>query len=283
MAPPTYGDLGKAARDVFGKGYHFGVLKLDVKTKTPTGIEFSSGGSHNVESGKVVGTLESKYKKSEYGMTFTEKWNTDNVVGLEWSVQDQLAKGLKLSLESSFAPQSGKKSAKAKTEYKHEILSSNFDVDLDTGAPVIHGASVFGYNGWLAGYQMSFDTAKSKLLKSNFAVAYECKDFALHTTVNDGNQFNGSIYQKVDSNLETGIQLSWAAGSASNTTFGIGCKYNLDKDASLRAKVNNSFQVGLGYQQKLRDGVTLTLSTLIDAKNFNQGSHKVGLGLELEA
>jgi Eukaryotic porin len=65
--------------------------------------------------------------------------------------------------------------------------------------------------------------------------------------------FNGSVYQKVDSNLDTGIQVSWAAGSQ-NTTFGIGCKYSLDKDASLRAKVNNSFQIGLGYQQKLRDG-----------------------------
>lgn len=74
MAPPTYGDLGKAARDVFGKGYHFGVLKLDVKTKTPTGIEFSSGGSHNVESGKVVGTLETKYKKSEYGKFFLKDY-----------------------------------------------------------------------------------------------------------------------------------------------------------------------------------------------------------------
>ena len=30
MAPPKYGDLGKQASDVFGKGYHFGLLKLDV-------------------------------------------------------------------------------------------------------------------------------------------------------------------------------------------------------------------------------------------------------------
>lgn len=41
------------------------------------------------------------------GMTFTEKWNTDNIIGLEWAVQDQLAKGLKVSLDASFAPQSG--------------------------------------------------------------------------------------------------------------------------------------------------------------------------------
>ena len=33
MAPPTYSDLGKSARDVFGKGFHFGLLKLDVKVR----------------------------------------------------------------------------------------------------------------------------------------------------------------------------------------------------------------------------------------------------------
>ena len=49
-----------------------------------------------------------------------------------------------------------------------------------------------------------------------------------------------------------------------------------------RAKINNSSQIGLGYQQKIRDGVTITLSALIDGKNFNQGGHKVGLALELE-
>lgn len=69
----------------------------------------------------------------------------------------------------------------------------------------------------------------------------------------DGQEFGGSIYQKVSPQLETGIQLSWSAGS-NNTRFAIGAKYDLDKDASVRAKVNNASQIGLGYQQKLRDG-----------------------------
>lgn len=30
MAPPKFGDLGKQANDVFSKGYHFGLLKLEV-------------------------------------------------------------------------------------------------------------------------------------------------------------------------------------------------------------------------------------------------------------
>merc|ERR1712029_798566 len=97
--------------------------------------------------------------------------------------------------------------------------------------------------GWLGGYQMAFDTSKSQLTKNNFAIGYSAKDFTLHTNVNDGQVFGGSVHQKV----------------------------------------NNSSQVGLGYQQKLREGVTLCLSTLIDGKNFQQGGHRIGMSLELEA
>ncbi len=61
------------------------------------------------------------------------------------------------------------------------------------------------------------------------------------------------MYQKVDANLETGINVGWSSAK-NETSFGIGCKYELDKHASVRAKVNNSSHVGLGYQQKLRDG-----------------------------
>jgi hypothetical protein len=30
-------------------------------------------------------------------------------------------------------------------------------------------------------------------------------------------------------------------------------------------------------------GVKLTLSALVEGKNFNQGGHKIGLGLDVEA
>lgn len=69
----------------------------------------------------------------------------------------------------------------------------------------------------------------------------------------DGQEFGGSIYQRINSKLESAIQLAWSSGS-NNTKFGIGAKYDLDQDAALRAKVDNSSLVGLGYQQRLRDG-----------------------------
>ncbi|XP_054245401.1 voltage-dependent anion-selective channel protein 1 isoform X6 [Indicator indicator] len=204
--PPAYADLGKSARDVFNKGYGFGLIKLDLKTKSENGLEFTSSGSANTETSKVNGSLETKYKWVEYGLMFTEKWNTDNTLGTEITLEDQLARGLKLTFDSTFSPNTG----------------------------------------------------------------------------NDGTEFGGSIYQKVNNKLETAVQLAWTAGN-SNTRFGIAAKYQIDPDASFCAKVNNSSLIGLGYTQILKPGIKMTLSALLDGKNVNAGGHKLGLGLEFEA
>ncbi|MEQ2157654.1 hypothetical protein GOODEAATRI_003856, partial [Goodea atripinnis] len=195
-----------------------------------TNQEFNTTGSSNIDTGKASGNLETKYKMKELGLSVSQKWNTDNT----------------------------KKSGKLKTGYKRDFVNLGCDVDFE--GPIVHAAAVLGYEGWLAGYQMAFDTAKSKLSQNNFALGYKTGDFQLHTNVNDGTEFGGSIYQKVSDELETAVTLAWTAGS-NNTRFGIAAKYKLDKDASL----------------------SVTLSALIDGKNFNAGGHKVGMGFELEA
>ena len=220
MAPPKYGDLGKSSRDVFGKGYHFGLMKLDVKTKTNNGVEFNSSATNNSDSGKVSGDLETKYKFKEYGVTLTEKWNTDNNISATIDVEDQLLKGLKLTFDSSFSPATGAKSGKfemtralslnginlkykykckymlrncplivsgkVKADLKHDACTLTSDVDLNLGGPMVNASAVIGHKGWLAGYQMAFDSSKSKLTKNNFGIGYATKDFVLHTNVNDG-------------------------------------------------------------------------------------------------
>uniref|UniRef100_A0A3Q3B8K6 Non-selective voltage-gated ion channel VDAC3 n=1 Tax=Kryptolebias marmoratus TaxID=37003 RepID=A0A3Q3B8K6_KRYMA len=273
--PPSYSDLGKAAKDIFSKGYGFGLVKLDLKTKSHSGVEFNTAGSSNIDTGKASGNLETKYKMKELGLSVSQKWNTDNTLTTEVTVEDQrLFHLLKLFFSLS------KKSGKLKTGYKRDYVNLGCDVDFE--GPIIHAAAVLGYEGWLAGYQMAFDTAKSKLAQNNFALGYRTGDFQLHTNVNDGTEFGGSIYQKVNDELETAVTLAWTAGS-NNTRFGIAAKYKLDKDSSLSAKVNNASLIGIGYTQCLRPGVKVTLSALIDGKNFNAGGHKVGMGFELEA
>jgi len=41
------------------------------------------------------------------GLSFTEKWNTDNTLGAEITIEDQLIQGLKLSFDTMFTPQTG--------------------------------------------------------------------------------------------------------------------------------------------------------------------------------
>ena len=56
--------------------------------------EFKTSGSSNVDTSKVTGTLETKYKWAEYGLTFTEKWTTENTLGTEICVEDQVNRKL---------------------------------------------------------------------------------------------------------------------------------------------------------------------------------------------
>jgi voltage-dependent anion channel protein 2 len=282
MAPPTYADLGKSARDLFSKNYHFGLVKLDVKTKTPSGVEFNVNGTSNNDTGRVSSSLETKYAVKEHGLTLKEKWNTDNILSSEVTLEEKFLKGLKIGASATFAPQSGKKTGTVKGAYKADCIHINTDVDLDYAGALLHGAAVLGYQGWLAGAQLSFDPSKSKLTKTNFAVGYSAPEFILHTNVNDGQEFAGSIYQRVNDRLESGIHLAWTA-SNNATRFGLGCVYKLDSCSSLRAKVSNTSQIGLGFTHRLRTGITLTLNAMIDGKNFNQGGHKLGMGFELEA
>jgi voltage-dependent anion channel protein 2 len=282
MAPPQYADLGKSAKDLFNKGYNYGTVKLDVKTKTKNQIDFNLTGEHNNDVQKTLGTLEAKYKSPAHGLTFVEKWNTDNILKSELSIEDQILKGLKVTLDTTYSPATGKKSGVLKTAYKHDKLLLNTDVDLDLAGPVVHNSLVVGHLGWLLGLQTSFDTSKSQLTRNNFAVGYSANDFTLHTNINDGTEVGGSIYQRVNDQLEMGVSLSWS--SVNNVTrFALASKYTLDKQSNVQAKVNNLSQVGLSYSQQLRDGVKLIISALVDGKNINGGGHKLGLGLELEA
>lgn len=52
---------------------------------------------------------------------------------------------------------------------------------------------------------------------------------------NDGTEFGGSIYQKVNDQLETAVNLAWTAGN-SNTRFGIAAKYQIDADAAFSVR-----------------------------------------------
>jgi voltage-dependent anion channel protein 2 len=279
MTPPSYSDLGKSARDLFNKGFNFGFLKIDSTTSAHSeAVEFKSAASHNIDTGKLFGSLDFKYMIPDYGITLTEKWNTDNTLGTEILCEDKLTKGLKMTLDSTFAPHLGKRTGKIKVEHECDQVHLNTDMSLDVG-PIINASAVFGRKGWLVGYQTGYDTQNAKMTSSNIAFGRETSDYAIHTFINDSQEFGGSLYHKVSPKLELAASLGWTAGEEMNR-FGLAAKYNVQQDWTLRAKLNNTSQVALSMTHQLNPDLSLTMSTLMNLRQFQEGGHKFGIGFE---
>ena len=78
-----------------------------MKTRTANKVNFNVVGEHNTETARTLGSLETKYVVPEYGLTFLEKWNTDNLLKCEITADDQLAQGFKLTFDGSLNPDTG--------------------------------------------------------------------------------------------------------------------------------------------------------------------------------
>ena len=73
---------------------------------------------------------------------------------------------------------------------------------------------------------------------------------------NDGNEVGGSIYQRINDKLETGLQYSWTMGTNQNR-FALASKYQIDSQTAAGVKINSVCQVGLSFQQILRPGSSI--------------------------
>lgn len=280
---PSYADLGKNAKDLFTKGYHYGQVKLEASSKAANGTEFKTVCSSPNDTGRISGSVEGKQKWRDYGLTVTTKWNTDNIFSTTAAIENQFVDGLKVTFDTTLAPHTGKKTAKVKTVFKHEYAHVTADIDVDENGATLRNSSVFGYSGFQAGFNAAYDTSKSQLAGYSFAAGYAASDFSVQGTVNRNSEFMGRLFHQVSRQLEAGAQLQWAAGS-STVEFGVAGKYKPDSTSALRFKLNNQAHLGLSYSQDLRPGVQLTFSGLMHLKNIDQpGHHRLGLGLDLSA
>lgn len=85
-------------------------------------LQFKTGAAHNLTSQKLGGNLEVQYKIPEYGLVLTEKWNTENVLGTVLEVNDQFARGLRVTVDSSYTPHNAKRDGIIKTEWANDLF-----------------------------------------------------------------------------------------------------------------------------------------------------------------
>jgi len=290
--PPNFSDLGKVARDLLSKDYNYGSWKVAATTKSKSGVEFKVEGSQCHETGAAYGHLETKHSWKEHGLSVSEKWNTDNVITTEASCENKVMQGTKIGVETALSPVTDKKNVKVKLALKNDYIHAGLDTNLSPNASGSTGGlltdaqstagAVVGYNGWLGGVQIGLDLLHSKMTRNAFSLGYCASDFTLHTYVNDCQEYGGSIYHKINDRIEGGATLAWQNPSG-RTKFSFGAKYQVDRDAHMKAKLTSDNHLGIAYVQALRPGIKLTLSSLVDVRNFSHGGHKLGFGIDMDA
>lgn len=73
MIPPSFSDLGKAAKDLFDKKFKFGILNVEcISKKEPTTVTVNA--THDNKTKALSGHFETKYA-TEYGeMCIAPTW-----------------------------------------------------------------------------------------------------------------------------------------------------------------------------------------------------------------
>jgi len=279
---PKFDDLGKSTKDLLSKNYHFGVLKLESKTKTSTGAEFTVEGGTSLSTGDVCASLETKGFPAElYGFSLKEKWSTNNNVTATLS-NSKLVCGLNTDLDMAFDLASGKRSAKLKNTYKRNLLNSTLDLDLST--KVLDTSAVVDVKGVLIGGKATYDLANKSLAHTNFSLAaLPTPSTAVHFGVIDLTKYVASIHQNICNKIQLATTLSYNKSASDPWSFEIGGQYALDDHSFMKTKIDCSLNLGCSYVTKVREGVQLTLSSLINAKQFSAGGHQVGVSLNLSA
>ncbi|KAJ1912626.1 Mitochondrial porin [Mycoemilia scoparia] len=288
MIPPKYADVIKPVKDLFGKDYPVGFTKLEVKTKSVTGVNFTVNGAQDIKSGAILGELKAKYTDNANGLVITDSWNTKQVVSLQVEAENNLAKGLKLDVLGTSTLDASKYSLSSNIQYKQDNIFSTARFDLLNGPAVTADVTV-SRQGVIAGAEIGYDLVNGAVTKTNTTLAYAGPDYVTALQLNDAfGTLSASFYQRVSSQVEAGARATYdlkKGGEAkeNNVVAEVGAKYSLDKSANVKAKVNNFGILGLSFTQALRPGVSLTLASLVDTTRFGENAHKLGASLTFEA
>ncbi|KAJ2450608.1 Mitochondrial porin [Coemansia sp. RSA 2336] len=283
MIPPNYSDICKPVNDLFSKDYPFGALKLEVKTTTANGVSFTVNGAQDIKSGAIISELKTKYADKVNGLTYTESWNTANLVTGQVEIANKFAKGLKLELSGSSGLSSAKRALRSKINYQQDNLFAR--VNVDALSPSVTADVTISREGALAGAELAYDLNSGAVTKTNSTLGYAGPDYTITLQGNNSlNLFQLAFYQRVTKSVEAGARAVYDyKNPEGGVSAELGTKYVLDKDAYVKAKVDNVGRLGLSFTQTLRPGVKLSLAGLFDTTRLQENAHKMGAALAFEA
>lgn len=282
---------------MLNKDFPFSSYALEVKTKTPSNVVFKVAGTRTSSTAPITGDIETKYTDKKHGLVFTQTWTTANALKSQLEIENTIANGLKLDITTSLLPEQTKSNKSAfgagvvNAIYKQSGFHTRTALDLLKG-PTFTLDTVVGRDGFLVGAEGSYNVTDGKITGYAAAVGYNAPDYAvtLHA-LNKFNRFTAAYYHRVSADVEAGAKAVYDhQATHGGMALEVGTKVFLDNAASVKAKINNSGTIALGYTQVLRPGVKATIGIALDTQKLNSSapeisgtSHKVGASFVFES
>lgn len=184
--------------------------KLEVKTKTPNGVLFTVKGNQDAKVGtflpvashlgSISGELEGKY--TDGGIALTQGWTTANALNTKIELDNQIARGVKLELGTTFLPSLASKNAKVGLHYRQQAFHTRAFLDLFKG-PTFTADAVVAHEGFLLGGDVGYDVLDGKLTKYAAAVGYAQSEYSATIQAhNNFKTFSASYHHRVSALLE---------------------------------------------------------------------------------
>ena len=174
------------------------------------------------------------------GLTLTQTWTTLNSLNTKVELDNQLAKGVKTEILTSFLPSASpdkSKSAKLNLFFKQPNFHGRAFFDLLKG-PVANVDAVLGHEGFLVGAEAGYDVQKASITKYSAAVGYSMPEYsAAITATNNLSVFSASYYHKVSSQVEAGAKATWDSKGSNNVGLEVASKYRLDPSSFAKASL----------------------------------------------
>lgn len=246
--------------------------KCEVKTKLESGVNIKSTFTRSEKDGSIGAVLELKKGVSIVDVTGKLDHKGDATLTLENSTLVP-----KLKLKADVAANGS--SAKVSWDYAHDALMTCSSLDL-TKSVLATNAS-FATNGVTVGTSTSFNYGKSVWATPTVAAMYDGSNFQLAANVeNLGEKINVTYHQSVSKDVALALNLAQDKKGAS---LSLGSSYKIDKDSSVKAKVDSTGVLSAVYQQKIRPRMTLKVSGQVNTTKLTQeNAHKIGVALLMD-
>merc|ERR1711920_37920 len=273
-------DIGKACSDLLSKDYKVGKNTVEVKTKTANGVTFTPLATKSGDS--MGGNLATKY-------VFPGGVSTEATVATSGIVSSTieatgLAKGLTVTLDCETGKTALLTSGKATLDYKQEAFTAKCSYDYCKGDAA--AAVTAAYGPVTMGGSADYSVSKAAMTKYAAALQWDASDFAITTKYSealakaDSKTYEGSYFHKVSSAMQVGTELKKVQKKDVGLAFG--CLYKLDKDTTVKGKVDADGILSASYKQKISPITTLTLAATVDTACLSESSkHKFGMALNI--